>query len=103
MYFTHDIQRRDVAGSTDWADRVPSDRRVSAENLVTMDGAYTLSRVIAGGRGAGAHLGRGAFGSVQTYRFLGAVVAVKELLAGVDEESIGAFGHLLSRLRHPHA
>ena len=43
-----------------------------------------------GGSSSGAALGSGAFGKVGTYRYHGATVAVKELKAGADEESIGA-------------
>ena len=37
----------------------------------------------------GTPLGSGAFGKVDTYRYHGAALAVKELKAGADEESIG--------------
>ena len=70
------------------------DRVVSASSLDSLDGgAGTLASAVeaGGGGGAGAALGSGAFGKVGIYRYHGAAVAVKELRASADEESIGAF------------
>ena len=69
-----------------------SDRVIFARSLHSNDGSgRTLMDVVGSGSasGAGAALGSGAFGKVGTYRYHGAVVAVKELKAGADEDSIG--------------
>ena len=74
---------------------MPHDRVVAATSLVATDGSrLTLATVVAGGGGGGgggggATLGAGAFGKVGTYKYHGATVAVKELKAGANEESIG--------------
>ena len=80
---------------------------IAAGSLGTVDGSgQTLATLLAteatssGGAGSssGAALGSGAFGKVGTYRYHGATVAVKELKAGADEESIGA---ILELAFHP--
>ena len=72
-----------------------AERLIAAVSLDSVDGTgRTLAAEVgSGGAGGGgdAALGSGAFGKVGTYRFYGATVAVKELKAGADEESIGAF------------
>ena len=61
-----------------------------------MTGKTLATEVESGGGGGsgggfgGTTLGSGAFGQVGTYRYHGATVAVKELKAGADVESIGA-------------
>ena len=68
------------------------DRLIAAASLDTVDGSgRTLAAGVSSGgaSGGGSSLGSGAFGKVGTYRYHGASVAVKELKAGADEESIG--------------
>ena len=76
-------------------DKVGAERLIAAGSLDTVDGSgRTLAVEASSGGGdssSGAALGSGAFGKVGTYRYHGATVAVKELKAGADEESIGAF------------
>ena len=68
-----------------------ADRLIAAASLDTVDGSSrTLAAEASSGGGGGAGIGSGVFGKVGTYRYHGAVVAVKELKAGADEESIGA-------------
>ena len=73
---------------------------IAAASLVSDNGmtsVTSVSRTLADGdddsgddgRVADATLGSGAFGKVDTYNYHGAVVAVKELKAGSEEESIG--------------
>ena len=94
-------------GGAKWADKVAANQLIAAACLGTVEGSATAtasgtgSRVGGTGRtlaaeagsggagGSGAALGSGAFGKVGTYRYNGATVAVKELKAGADEESIG--------------
>ena len=73
-------------------DRVDPKSVIAAVSLDTVDGTgRTLAaEVSSGGAGVGVALGSGVFGKVGTYRYHGAAVAVKELKAGADEESIGA-------------
>ena len=69
------------------------DRLIAAASLDTVDGTGRTLAVEASSSGAGGGdvaLGSGAFGKVGTYRYHGATVAVKELKAGADAESIGA-------------
>ena len=80
----------------DWASRVERRFVVPATGLEAVDGSgRSLADVVrsgtagAAGAGAGTALGIGAFGKVVAYRYHGAAVAVKELQAGADEESIG--------------
>ena len=78
---------------------------IAAVSLDTVDGTgRTLAtEASAGGSGGGgAALGSGAFGKVGTYRYHGATVAVKELKAGVDAESIGALFVRGILPTHPH-
>ena len=97
-------------------DKVDPKSIIAAGSLGTVDGSesgQTLATLLAteatssGGAGSssGAALGSGAFGKVGTYRYHGATVAVKELKAGADEESIGAFflfgGRHLCAVPHP--
>ena len=77
---------------------------IAAASLDTVDGTGRTLAVEASSSGAGGGdvaLGSGAFGKVGTYRYHGATVAVKELKAGADAESIGALLllFLVSRLR----
>ena len=75
-------------------DRVDPKSVIAAVSLDTVDGTgRTLAAEVSsggGGGGVGVALGSGVFGKVGTYRYHGAAVAVKELKAGADEESIGA-------------
>ena len=75
-------------------DRVDPKSVIAAASLDTVDGSgRTLAAEASSGGGGGAGdtaLGSGAFGKVGTYRYHGATVAVKELKAGADEDSIGA-------------
>ena len=73
-----------------WASKVPADRVITAASLDAVDGGGATLADEVGSSGDGA-LGSGAFGKVGTYRYHGAVVAVKQLKAGADEESIGSF------------
>ena len=78
---------------------MPHDRVVKANILVATDGSgLTLATGGGGGGsgGGGATLGAGAFGKVGTYSRYGATVAVKELKAGADNDSIGASAALHS-------
>ena len=81
-------------GRKDWASTVGL-KAIKASELKTTEGAdCTLADVARGtfsGMGAGSStaLGSGVFGNVSTYHYHGAAVAVKQLKAGVDEESIG--------------
>ena len=71
-----------------------AEKLIAAASLDTVDGSgRTLATEASSGGGVdgGAALGSGAFGKVGTYRYHGATVAVKELKAGADEESIGAY------------
>ena len=65
---------------------------IASASLDTVDGSGRTLAVGASssGGGAGAALGSGAFGKVGTYSYHGATVAVKELKAGADEDTIGA-------------
>ena len=67
-----------------------ADRLIAAGSLDTVDGSDRTLATEARGGGAGGAGGSGAFGKVGTYRYHGATVAVKELKARADEESIGA-------------
>ena len=71
---------------------MPADQLIAATSLDAVDGSgRTLRAVVLLGRGnSGAALGSGAFATITAYRYHGAPVAVKELKAGADEESIGA-------------
>ena len=66
---------------------------IAARSLEAVDSSGLTLADVVGGAGAGtsspAPLGRGAFGNVGAFRYHGASVAVKELQAGADEESIG--------------
>ena len=66
-----------------------ADRLIAAVSLDTVDGTRTLA-ALSSGNGGDAALGSGAFGKVGMYRYHGAAVAVKQLKAGADSESIGA-------------
>ena len=80
-------------GRKDWAAKVPRDRVMTARQLYSKDGRTLVDVVGAdedgGTADATAALGSGAFGKVDSYRFHGALVAVKELKAGANEDSIG--------------
>ena len=67
-----------------------ADRLIAAGSLDVVDGTGRTLAAEASSSGGGAALGSGVFGKVGTYRYNGAAVAVKELKAGADEESIGA-------------
>ena len=91
---------------TDWASKVDPRLVVPARSLETTSGATspasgrvaTLADIIdsaVAGRvtpllsGGCTPLGAGVYGKVETYLYHGAPVAVKELKAGADEDSIG--------------
>ena len=76
------------AVGNDWAGRMGADRIIPAASLDTVDGSGTLASQT-GAVDRRASIGCGAFGSVVTYRYHGAAVAVKELKAGADGASIG--------------
>ena len=80
-------------GGKDWASRVPHDRVISSHSLEMEGVERSLVSVVPSGSGSsasgGAALGSGTFGNVGTYRYHGALVAVKEVKAGADEDSIG--------------
>ena len=99
-------------GGGKWADRVDPKSIIAAASLDFGPGggrsgltlASEASSGISGGGGdRGTALGSGAFGKVGTYRYHGAVVAVKELRAGVDEETIGAVDHCGGLVLVPYA
>ena len=73
-------------------DRVAVDRIITANSLhsiVDSPGGTLASEATGGGSCSPSTLGSGAFGKVETYRYHGAAVAVKELKPGADEETIG--------------
>ena len=80
-------------------DRVDAKCVIPAAKLYNLDGSGRSLAVEAlsggsssgsgGGSAGGIILGSGAFGKVGKYRYSGAQVAVKELKAEADEESIG--------------
>ena len=87
-----------IIGRKDWASKVDPKHVITARRLEVGDGSgWTLVDVATAGQaspgGAAASddaaLGSGYFGKVDKYQYFGASVAVKEVKAGVDDESIG--------------
>ena len=85
-----------AAASEHWVHKVDPRFVIAASALETVDAfgrAVTLADGVgvAAAAGSDAALGSGNFGKVRTYEYHGALVAVKELKAGADEESMGAY------------